>query len=739
MTIQYEIKSQLAKLLATEDLVVEHKKVETACFNVVSRVLTLPMWDNTTEDVVDMLVSHEVGHALYTPTDEWYKEYKINPNVVNVVEDARIEKLMKRRYEGIAKTFYKGYTELHKEDFFEVKKKDISKLSLADRINLFFKIGSHYKISFTDFEQTLVDRVAQCETFQDVLEVSKDIYEYCMEEIEKRKQEQETEQEAGLEMDSGDGQNSGGTGSELEDVRDDWYDEDGNMTEPDEDGSDVESHQVMPEGMSGGGSQMGTGESEITETADSLERALKNLAVMEGLENHYLELPDVDTDQIIIDNEVIHAICDAHFTEMREDYAEKSKIPGSEREWSVYSLEGALNAMAEADKEFIKFKKEAQKEVNYLVKEFEMKKSAGAYARATTSRTGVLDTTKLINYKFSEDLFKKVTVLPDGKNHGLVFILDWSGSMNNVMMDTLKQLYNLIWFCRKVQIPYDVYAFTSDYPRPAMYANKETFYEPKDMMAEVGNQFALLNMFSSQTRSKDLDTQMINIWRSACIFAWNISTPYLDVPYGYRLSGTPLNEAMVSLHTLLPDFQKRTGVEKVQCVVLTDGESQPLRYHREVQRQWEDEPYMGTNYFGENCVLRDRKLGKTYISKDSGRYETTDMLLEHLKDCFPQTNFIGIRVLPSREGGSFIRRYCGYETEDTEKMMRRWKKEKSFAIKTSGYHTYFGMASSALNNDGELVVKEDATKAEIKRAFAKSLKGKKMNKKILSEFIELVA
>ena len=109
-------------------------------------------------------------------------------------------------------------------------------MSLADRINLFFKIGSHYKISFTDFEQTLVDRVAACETFQDVLEVSKDIYKYCMEEIEKRKQEQETEQEAGLEMDNGDGQSSGGTGAELEDVRDDWYDEDGNMTEPDEDG-----------------------------------------------------------------------------------------------------------------------------------------------------------------------------------------------------------------------------------------------------------------------------------------------------------------------------------------------------------------------------------------------------------------------------------------------------------------------------------------------------------------------
>ena len=106
-----------------------------------------------------------------------------------------------------------------------------------------------------------------------------------------------------------------------------------------------------------------------------------------------------------------------------------------------------LTSEISKNKDFYAFKKSAQKEVSYLVKEFECKKSAGAYARATTSRTGVLDTTKLINYRFSEDIFKKVTVVPDGKNHGLVFILDWSGSMNNVMMDTLKQLYNLIWFC----------------------------------------------------------------------------------------------------------------------------------------------------------------------------------------------------------------------------------------------------------------------------------------------------
>ena len=114
----------------------------------------------------------------------------------------------------------------------------------------------------------------------------------------------------------------------------------------------------------------------------------------------------------------------------------------------------------EPDSEYQSFKKSAQKEVNYLVKEFECKKSANAYARATTARTGVLDTTNLHTYKFNEDLFKKISILPDGKNHGLVFILDWSGSMQSVMMDTLKQLYNLLWFCKKVNIPFDVYALS---------------------------------------------------------------------------------------------------------------------------------------------------------------------------------------------------------------------------------------------------------------------------------------
>ena len=86
----------------------------------------------------------------------------------------------------------------------------------------------------------------------------------------------------------------------------------------------------------------------------------------------------------------------------------------------------------------------------------------------------------------------------------------------------------------------------------------------------------------------------------------------------------------------------------------------------------------------------------------------------------------------------FIRQYCGYSGKEFERATKDWKKTKSFSIKCSGYDSYFGLFASALSSDDEFEVESDATKAQIKRAFFKSLKGKKMNKKILGEFVDLV-
>ena len=99
----FEVKDNLAKLLATENLIVEHRQVSTAFFNVETRVLCLPMWD-ASDNVYDMLVGHEVGHALFTPNDDWEEVLKDVPkSFLNVTEDARIEKLMKRKFPVLTK------------------------------------------------------------------------------------------------------------------------------------------------------------------------------------------------------------------------------------------------------------------------------------------------------------------------------------------------------------------------------------------------------------------------------------------------------------------------------------------------------------------------------------------------------------------------------------------------------------------------------------------------------------
>ena len=206
MTVSIEIKGNLAKLLATEDLIIEHKPVETASFDVDRRVLTLPVWDRASETVYDMLVAHEVGHALYTPNREWFfePEWKTIPlDYVNVVEDARIERLIKQRYRGLNRDFKNGYNELHNDDLFELSGQNVNHLKPIDKINLYFKIGGHIDIEFNDTENEFVTRISRCQTFDEVLVISKEIHEYTKEMQEQMQKQANAEQKESEAQDNG--------------------------------------------------------------------------------------------------------------------------------------------------------------------------------------------------------------------------------------------------------------------------------------------------------------------------------------------------------------------------------------------------------------------------------------------------------------------------------------------------------------------------------------------------------
>jgi hypothetical protein len=728
MPVSHEIKSQLAKLLATEDLVVEHKKVSTACFNVHTRVLTLPLWEKASGLVYDLLVGHEVGHALFTPDEDWTDKVKVPPQFVNIVEDARIEKLMKRKYAGLAKTFFNGYKELNEEDFFQIEGEDMSLFNLADRANLFFKIGNYIYIPIEDGEeQEIINLIAASETFADALIAAEELYKYC-------KKEKEQEQKV-ADFDSheqkGDSQSPA---NEIVETND-------SSSEEEKDTNNSQPQESEGNGQSAKGDQTPVSSSDEDDepevrTADSLEEKIRDLVANDLCENSYVEIPQLNLDTVIAKNSDVHKEIDTSFVHQQVlhiNHANDKKFP-------------PVNLYKESDLEFKKFKSSAQKEVNYLVKEFECRKAADQYARASTARTGVLDTARLHTYKYNEDLFKKVSVIPDGKNHGLVFVLDWSGSMADVMLDTCKQLFNLVWFCKKVSIPFEVYAFTNEWRRGEydyendryIAADRTPHYQKKENLLIVDETFSMMNILTSKVNGKELEHQLLNIWRLAYCFARTYSSAYT---YSNRLclSGTPLNEALISLHHILPKFQKENKLQKVQCIVLTDGEANQLTYHKEVHRSYSKEPVLGSGYVHPGVTfLRDRKLGTTY-KVDYGYHTFTDTLLKNLKDKFSSTNFIGIRVLEGRNASRFIQLYHPQGDNQLEKIQSDWKKLKSFTITNSGYDAYFGMSATALAQDTEFEVAEDATKSQIKSAFVKSLKTKKLNKKVLGEFVQLIA
>ena len=734
--VNYEVKGQLAKLLATEDLIIENRKVSTASFDVERRVLTLPMWEKASTTVYDLLVGHEVGHALYTPAENWMLDYpEVPQSFVNVFEDVRIEKLMKQKYPGLTKTFYTGYSQLADQDFFGLEEHDEEDINLADRINIHYKIGNFTDISFESDEQIFVDRAFKTKTFQDVLELANDLTIFLKE------QQQQQESLGELSFDE-DGEMGGlmkaPQGGELTDKSPNSE----GQGQPDV--KDMTNEELVDEleRLSESNDVGGVHGNLEAVTDKTLQDNLENLnkkTFGEHREPEYVELPDLNMKTVVARNSEVHEYLNDHYSKSQKHFDQNSDA----KPFDIYE---------KVDSEYRLFRRAAQKEVNYLVKEFEMRKSADAYARATVSKTGVLDCTKLHSYKYNEDLFKKITTLPDGKNHGLIFVLDWSGSMATVLKDTVKQLFNLIWFCKKVQIPFKVFAFTNEWNSDQAWIDGDYQYKRPvlpphhdyaDGRIKIDPQFAMVEFMSSDVKKGDIELQMINIWRLAssmmCYRNWH-DTTYYQTPRRLTLSGTPLNEALVSLNQIIPEFQKSTGVQKVQCVTLTDGEAHPLQFNKWFKSNHEGyDDYMGTrSTMSGRVFIRDRKVGKTYSCKND-HHELTSALLEQLRGRFPDVNFIGIRVMDGRDANSFIRKYMDWDFDKVQHIQAGWKKNKSLKLVDVGYHAYFGLSSSALNNDSDFTVKVDATKSQIKAAFKKSLSAKKMNKKVLGEFMEYIA
>ena len=718
-----------ARLLATENLSVQRAATRTASFDVKSRVLTLPLWKDMTPEIEDMLVGHEVGHALYT-TDEYFVPIQENPKMMtylNVLEDVRIEKLIKRKYPGLRKRMNEGYKQLNDRDFFGVKQvQSFDDLLLIDKINLYFKAGFSCGVQFTPEEKQFANRAERTETVDEVVELANEIWAYSKQQLEEKKkkaiqnptpedledleeQEEPTDEFDDLDMDFND----------MEEIDEDQDRE----LKPMKQKSSSEKKKEEEE-------QPSVGDNELeSKTEKAFAEKLEDLAdesteyLYHEFDTDYWKSPVIGYKQVL--------------NETKQHWTSEGQNPEDDRK-----------IIASETSKYEKFKSETTSAVNYLVKEFEMRKSAALYKRAQTSKSGSLDMKRIWSYKLQDDLFKRVTILPQGKNHGMLFLLDWSGSMDGVLEDTLKQVVNLAMFCARINIPYRVLAFTSQYSDRGYMSesdrikhrdwtiNKRARQEGKNILTNAGN-FNLLELFSSKMTTSEFHSMAKRLVVNTRKFQWN---------EGYATGGTPLNEALVWMYLNIDKYLKENSIEKLTLITLTDGEGGSLYSSTgdfSEQRYGYDSNGI-TKKIKQKHFIRDEVTQKTYqLSRYSG--PQTETYLRMIKDRH-DIMIVGFYICRNARRdlqcalNSNLPAYNG----DVYSQIESWRKDfrdQGFAsIKNTGRDDLFLIPQTSTRiEEGELDVKADANAKAIARNFGKFLNVKKTSRVLLNRFVGYVA
>ena len=706
-------KDTLAKLLATENITVRRSvKAETASFDLVNRVLTLPVLKVTSNDIMDMMTGHEVAHALWTLLSEWEKaieEEKIHKQILNIVEDARIEKKIKRKYPGIVKAFINGYKDLESQGFFGTNKPDMQ-MALINRINLHAKMGWTGNIPFSDDEQWAVDAVASVESFDDVKRVSKMLQMDYM------------ESESYQDHDFGQSRMDGGEEYDIDE------------SEAGDDTSETtksESREPDPEDFDGDTTD-DLMDDEF-ETESTFEEKKKELSDEKADEYVYIKLPKPNLKKIIVP----YKECGNLY-----GYLDKAYRPvyGQNEPEMISHISNTADG-------FNDFRRSSQKVINYMVKEFERRKAANEHRRISIAKTGIIDVNKLHSYQYNEDIFLKNAIMPDGKNHGMVMLLDWSASMCNNMTNTVKQLLNLVWFCQKVNIPFEVYAFSNTY-QGAMQSKIDTQSSESEIRRFMGSsfsrdigeldidsKFSLLNFFSSRMSSRDITRMGKALYAAAeAMRGWRSDSALRE----FSLSSTPLVEALIAMQTVIPNFIKAYKLHRTNFICLTDGEANTGgdRVFRGDETHHAGGRFDG---YGVQGIYESAITRKVYRLDKICKYHTykydrqVNLLIRLLRDDH-NVNTIGIFLDNESRGKSVkrkhIEKYLGWfnYNKDAHGVVRAGVKKNGFAtIKDlAGYNEYYIVPTgSTIIEDGRIGdVDADITKGKLKTLFAKAQKGK---------------
>jgi hypothetical protein len=680
-------KSILAKLLANENIDVQYGNYQTAFFDVEKRVLGLPLWKDVSKNLTDLLIGHEVGHALFTPADGWHDSATTIPgcprSYVNVVEDIRIEKKIQTKYPGLVRCFKLGYKDLFDKDFFGTKDRAIESYSLIDRINIKAKLRDLVEVPFSAEEQPLVDMAFKVDTWEDVIEACKALYEYMKENAEEQKNDNDSQND-----DVDQNEDLGDTRDDLPMSGEQNSIKDGEETK---DSKESESEDKVEESSS-------------TKTAagDTSPEKVETDEVFRSMENQLLDQDEHGRQPVYMKH-----ITRRQFNDMLFTYDQVL----ISRAATGYNIEVE-------EKDYRAFIDETKKVTNLLAKEFEMRKAAFRTRRAQSARSGSLDVNKLYNYKFTDDIFARVTNLADAKSHGMVMMIDFSGSMGDILGGTLKQVLNLSMFCKKVNIPFEVYGFTGGDAAGRAYS-----YVGE---AEIDHRSQrVFELLSSKMKKEVYEDAFKSLWkRSLDDYGWGYIS---EVEH---FGGTPLNETLMVSKYIIEDFKAKNPVQKVNFVLLSDGDGHNVRVNTSEY----------VRYSGEAIINIRGKLHK--LTRQSRK--VTSFLLNQLRSMDVTTVGFFLAQRAYDFNGAIWKNSNSYiSNEELKDLRKKYNKQKFLSMdNVSGFDRYFVVKSDRKSIDTdteELEIDENASKAQIAKAFKKYSSSKKGNRVLSAKFAEIIA
>jgi hypothetical protein len=745
MQITAESKSQLAKLMASENLTVQHRKTSTAYFLPKERVLVCPIWQDMAGDLYDLCMGHEVGHALYTPVEGWHnaasnkgKNYK---HFLNIVEDARIEKKIKRKYPGLTRQFTSAYKKLVDRDFFGIQKR-VAPLTFIDRINIETKIGQYVETEFqNEIEKQLLAEVNALETWDDVVRVTDKIWEYSKSEQQELMEEWYTNNPSNPVGDDGDDLDDDSLG--FGDSDSDEFDE----GDTDEDGlSDESDNQEDDEGSGdyedikdSTPSESDKGFQPRAETDENYRRNELSLLDESSKEYVYVSVPSkINLSQIITPAKRVHELMMEFYTHLYDG-----------------NVENITNSS------FNEFKQKNDRYISLLAKEFEMRKAASKFSKAKISETGDIDISKIYKYQIDDAIFKKMMRVPKGKSHGLVLLLDKSGSMSENMAASIEQILVLASFCRKVSIPFVVYGFGNavdarmiDFPNEKCYTNEWL----KDQFSQNIGEVFLKPVFLREYLNSNMGAaEFQRSFKSLLLFknSFESKSRYGRTPYppSESLSNTPLTESIFALKEVVVEFRKKYNLDIVNTVVVHDGDADAVRHQHSECRHSMIVPET------TNCFLVDRK-NKFEIKLDNCHNGMRAAAMKWLTKVtgakiygffLTETNLRQLRL-------SIETKYETDELKEILKIQDRWeqnrklqeysdkyakllRKQKLLECEREGYGNFFliqggddlKIADESLNVSGKI------TTSKLTNAFMKMNKSRKINRVLVSKFIGGIA